>query len=82
MSFGTSPSRIFLWSIHLIYSILDHPLHSQRHSIVKDIKEETSDDLSHGTSTNTTTTPIHNQYSSNKYVKTHSLEVLFSLENF
>jgi hypothetical protein len=63
----------FLLSINWIYEILDRPLHVPRHSLVKNIKEETTDDISQATSltsTKTTTTPVHNQNDSNKYVIT------------
>jgi hypothetical protein len=53
-------------------SILDRPLHSQRNTHVKYIKEESIDDVSQAdtvTSTISTTTPIHNQQHSDEYVK-------------
>lgn len=61
---------LYFLSRHFIYKLLDRPLHLQRHPLVKDIKEETIDDVfqaTSGTSTKTTTTPIHNQQYSNKY---------------
>lgn len=50
---------------------LDRPLILQRHTLAKDIKEETLDELSQSTSptsTNVSLTPLHQQYHANKYV--------------